>query len=453
MDMLFTIAAFVVALGILITVHEFGHFWVARRLGVKVLRFSIGFGRPLLRVQRDAEATEYVLAAIPLGGYVKMLDEREGEVPSGQLHLAFNRQPLWRRVAIVAAGPVFNLVFAVLAYWLVFIGGDLGLRPVVAEVTPDSIAAEAGFEPGDELLRVGDRDSPTWESALFAFAAQAMDGRDLAVRVRGEDGLERDRLIHSDLLSGLEESPDLMGKLGLSPRRPEIPAVIGELVAGEAAERAGLQVGDRILSANGTRVRDWHHWVELVRASPGIPLDVEVQRGSERRRITVTPQSTESNGERIGRIGAAVERHEEMTDDYLVTVSYGPLEALGVATHKTFDMAHLMLKVMGRMLVGRASVDNLSGPITIAEAAGRSASYGLDPFLKFLAVVSVSLGVLNLLPIPVLDGGHLLYFFIEWVKGSPMSETAQIQGQKLGIMILAALMTLAFYVDLSRLLS
>jgi regulator of sigma E protease len=418
-----------------------------------VLRFSIGFGRPLLRLQRAPDATEYVLAGIPLGGYVKMLDEREGEVPADQLHLAFNRQVLWKRVAIVAAGPVFNLIFAVGAYWLVFMGGDLGLKPVIAEVAPDSIAAEAGFEPGDELLRVGDRESPTWEGAVFAFAAQAIDGGDLAVRVKGADGLERDRLIPADRLAGLEERPDLMDRLGLTPQRPRIPAVIGELVAGGAAERAGLEVGDRVVAVDGEPVSDWHQWVDLVRGHPGRPLNVEVQRGDGPVEIAVTPEVTESEGERIGRIGAIAEQHDEPNDRYLVEVRYGPLDALGAATHKTFDMAHLMLKVMGRMLVGQASVDNLSGPITIAEAAGRTASYGLDPFLKFLAVVSVSLGVLNLLPIPVLDGGHLLYFFIEWVKGSPLSEAAQIQGQKVGIAILAALMTLAFYVDLSRVLS
>ena len=453
MDLLFTIAAFIVALGILITVHEFGHFWVARRLGVKVLRFSIGFGRPLLRHQHDPDATEYVVAGIPLGGYVKMLDEREGDVPPDQLHLAFNRQVLWRRVAIVAAGPIFNLIFAIFAYWLVFMGGDLGLRPVVDEVTTDSIAADAGFAPGDELLRVGNRDSPTWEGALFAFAAQALDGDDLVVRVRDEDGLERDRLIPGPRLAGLQESADLMDRLGLAPRRAQIPAVIGELVAGEAAERAGLQVGDLILAVDGEPVRDWRHWVDLVRASPGVPLEVEVQRGDRALVIAITPRTTKSDGEQIGRIGAGAQSREDLTDRYLVEIRYGPVAALGKAAGKTFDMAQLMLRVMGQMLVGRASVENLSGPITIAEAAGRTASYGLEPFLKFLAVVSISLGVLNLLPIPVLDGGHLLYFFVEWVKGSPMSEAAQLQGQKIGIVLLAALMTLAFYVDLSRLLS
>lgn len=446
------IPAFIVALGVLITVHEFGHFWVARRLGVKVLRFSIGFGRPLWRRQRD-QGTEYVIAAIPLGGYVKMLDEREEEVPQDQLHMAFNRQTLWRRAAIVAAGPIFNLIFAVLALWVVFMGGDLGLRPVVQEIAPDSIAAESGFQPGDELLRVGDRESATWESATFAFAAQLLDDSDLVVRVRSADGLERDRVILAERLSDVADSSNPMDRIGLTPRRPEIPAVIGDLVAGEAAERAGLSVGDAILSVDGSPVRDWSHWVELVRSSPGAPLTVEVQRGAAHLSLPVTPRAAEADGEPYGFIGAKVQDPGEPGDEYRVEIRYGPFQALALAAGTTVDMSGLMLKVVARMLTLQASVHNLSGPISIAEAAGRTASYGIEPFLKFLAVVSISLGVLNLLPIPVLDGGHLLFFLIEWVKGSPLSEAAQILGQKVGILLLAALMTLAFYVDFSRLLS
>lgn len=451
MDLLFTISSFLVALAILIFVHEYGHFWVARRLGVKVLRFSIGFGRPLLRHQRDPDSTEYVLAGIPLGGYVKMLDEREGEVSPHQLHLAFNRQPLWKRSAIVAAGPVFNFAFAILAYWGIFLSGDTGSRPLVGAVAPESIAAESGFQQGDELLRIGDRPSPTWEGAVFAFMAEALDGEDLPVRVRDRSGLELDRWITGERLAGLPEDPNLLERLGLTPLRPTLPPVIGELTPGEPAEQAGLRLGDRILSVDGAPLEDWREWVRVVRESPGNALRVEIERAGERLELAVTPRAVAAEGGVTGRIGAGVQARDDLMEPYRVQVRYGPLEALAQSVHKTLDMSQLMLRVMGRMLTGQASVENLSGPITIAETAGRTASHGLDYFIKFLAVVSISLGVLNLLPIPVLDGGHLLYFFIEWVKGSPLSEQAQLQGQKVGLVLIAALMTLAFYVDLSRL--
>jgi regulator of sigma E protease len=453
MDMLFTLGSFVVALAILIAVHEFGHFWVARRLGVKVLRFSIGFGRPLFRVQRHPDATEYVVALVPLGGYVKMLDEREEEVPPEQVHLAFNRQALWKRSAIVVAGPLFNFLFAIFAYWAIFMSGDVGLRPVVGEVAPQSIAAEAGFQPGDELILIGNREAGSWETSLFAFIGKSLDGRDLEVQVRDASGDELVRRIPSDAVRSLAEEPDLLGRLGLTPERPVLPPVIGELVAGEAAERAGLKVGDRILAVDGGPIESWENWVGLVREHAGETLDLDLERADgERLSLSITPGSTLVDGNTVGRIGAGVLVPDSLMDDYRVEVSYGPVESLGRAVSKTVDMSVMTLRVVGKMLIGQASVENLSGPITIAETAGRTASYGLDSFVKFLAIVSISLGILNLLPIPILDGGHLLYFFIEWVKGSPVSEAAQIQGQKIGLFLLAALMTLAFYLDLSRLL-
>ncbi|SDW44924.1 RIP metalloprotease RseP [Thiocapsa roseopersicina] len=453
MDILFTIGSFVVALAILIAVHEFGHFWVARRLGVKVLRFSIGFGRPLLRIQRNPDATEYVVALVPLGGYVKMLDEREEEVPAAQAHLAFNRQALWKRSAIVVAGPVFNFLFAIFAYWAIFMSGDSGLRPIVGDVEPQSIAAEAGFQSGDELIRVGDREAGSWETALIAFVGKSLDGRELAVQVRDASGRELTRWIPSDAVRSLAEEPDLLGRLGLSPKRPTLPAVIGELVPGEAAEGSGLKSGDRILSADGRPIEGWQDWVGVVQEHPDETLAVEIERADgERLTLSVTPRSTQVEGDTIGRIGAGVLVPEGLMDDYSVEVRYGPVESLDRAVSKTVEMSVMTLRVVGRMLIGQASVENLSGPITIAETAGRTASYGLESFVKFLAVVSISLGILNLLPVPVLDGGHLLYFFIEWVKGSPLSEEAQMQGQRIGLFLLAALMSLAFYLDLSRLL-
>ena len=451
MDLLFTIGAFLVALGILIAVHELGHFAVARWLGVKVLRFSIGFGRPLFSYRRHPDSTEYVLALLPLGGYVKMLDEREEEVPPDQLHLAFNRQAIWKRSAIVLAGPVSNFLFAILAYWALFMVGDTGLRPVVGAVAPGSIAYESGFRPGDEILSVGGRDAPTWENAAFAFLVESFRGEDIPVQVLAASGKEQDRLISRERLAELPEDPQVFDRLGLTPSRPELPAVIGELTAGEPAAQAGLKVGDRILGANDSPIANWRDWVEAVRKSPGKPLAVSVERAGARLEIEVIPRAAMLDGLEVGRIGAGAEKRDDLMHQYLVELRYGPLDAMGQALSKTYNMSHIMLRVMGQMLVGRASVENLSGPISIAETAGRTARYGLEYFVKFLAVVSVSLGVLNLLPVPVLDGGHLLFFFIEWVKGSPLSEQAQAQGQKVGIGLILALMAVAFYADLSRL--
>lgn len=453
MEILFTLGSFIVALAILIAVHEFGHFWVARRLGVKVLRFSIGFGRPLFRIQRHPDDTEYVVALVPLGGYVKMLDEREEDVPPDQVHLAFNRQALWKRSSIVAAGPAFNFLFAILAYWAIFMSGDSGLRPVIGEVEPQSIAAEAGFEPGDELIRIGDREAGSWETSLFAFIGKSLDGQELGVRVRDVSGNEIERWIPSAAVQSLAEEPDLLGRLGLTPKRPTLPAVIGELVPGEAAAVAGMQPGDRILAADGRPVESWGAWVDLVRDHVEKPILIDVERSDgERLDLEITPRAAQVDGATVGRIGAGVQVPDGFMDDYQVEVSYGPIESLGRAVSKTAEMSVMTLRMVGRMIIGQASIENLSGPITIAETAGRTASYGLDSFIKFLAVVSISLGILNLLPIPVLDGGHLLYFFVEWVKGSPVSEEAQLQGQKIGLFLLAALMSLAFYLDLSRLL-
>lgn len=452
-DLVFTIASFILALAILIAVHEFGHFWVARRLGVKVLRFSIGFGRPLLRRVSPRDGTEYVIAAIPLGGYVKMLDEREEAVPPELVHRAFNRQKLWRRSAIVAAGPLFNFLFAILAYWGLLVAGDVGTRPLVGEVEPRSVAAQAGFAAGDELLAVADRPTPTWEAAVFSLMAEVLDGKDLPVRVRDASGAEVNRVLAGEALRALPDDPALIANLGLSPARPVLPPVIGTLMPGEPAALAGLATGDRVLSAGGQRLDSWDDLVARVKQHAGEPLRLEIEREGRVRELVVTPRSTtDTDGAPIGRIGASPLVPDDLLAAYRTEVRLGPIAAIGGALEKTADMTVLMLRVIGRMLLGQASVENLSGPISIAETAGKTASYGLVYFIKFLAVVSISLGVLNLLPIPVLDGGHLLYFAVEAIKGSPLSEQAQMQGQRIGLALLAALMTLAFYVDISRLL-
>ena len=345
---------------------------------------------------------------------------------------------------IVSAGPAFNFLFAILAYWAVFVAGESGLPAVVGEVAPGSIAAQSGFRQGDELLRVADRDAALWENAVFALMAEALAERDLTVMVRDTEGAEQERVIAARQLAEIADDSRILARLGLTPQRPPFAAVIGDVIAGEPADRAGLVAGDRLLAVDGEPIRDWDQWVETVRSRPGEALQVAVERGGEPLSILITPRSVDQEGATRGRIGAEVRIDR-------VYVRHPPLQALQEAVIKTRDMSWLTLRAIGRMLVGQASVENLGGPITIAKAAGQTGTSGLDVFIKFLAVVSISLGVLNLLPIPILDGGHLLYFAIEWVKGRPLSEASQLQAQKVGIVVLAALMGLAFYVDISRL--
>ncbi|MEW7973939.1 MAG: sigma E protease regulator RseP [Candidatus Thiodiazotropha endolucinida] len=451
-SLLFTLVSFIVALAILIAVHEFGHFWVARKLGVKVLRFSIGFGRALWRRTSVADGTEYVIAAIPLGGYVKMLDEREAPVEAEEQHRAFNRQSLSVRSAIVVAGPLFNFLFAILAFWLIFVTGDTGLKPIVGDVEGGSIAEQAGFTRGDEILAVADQPTPTWESVVYVMLSEALDTPNLAVRVRSQTGVEHIYRVASDGLSGLAEDGLLLQNLGLTPDRPTLPPVIGEVLDGEPAALAGLKPGDRIVTVDDVDVVDWSDWVNYVRKRPGQDLDLEVDRNGDYIALSVTPLMIEGDGESYGRIGASVDVPDDLMDDYRAVVKYGPIDAIGQSLYKTWDLSLLMLRMLGKMIIGEVSVKNLSGPISIADYAGKSASYGISYFLKFLAVVSVSLGVLNLLPIPVLDGGHLFFFLIEGIKGRPLSDRFMEQGQKIGLLILLAIMSLAFYVDINRFL-
>jgi regulator of sigma E protease len=450
---LFSAAAFVLALGVLITVHEFGHFWVARRLGVKVLRFSVGFGRPLWRRIGRVDGTEYVLAAVPLGGYVRMLDEREGDVPPAEAHRAFNRQSLRVRSAIVAAGPLFNFAFAILAYWLVFVSGDVGTRPIVGTVTTGSPAAAAGFRPGELVQRVNGEDTPTWETVVYELLAAGVSRIPARIEVQTTDGGAELRLLAVDALLELGEQRDALGTLGLTPERPILAPVIGEVIAGEAAERAGLRPGDRLVAVDGEPIADWPAWVEYVQGRPGRTLRLDFQRDGLAMATEIVPAGVDRNGTLVGRIGAAVSLDSDLMDRYRAEVRYGPVEALGVAVRKTWDLSVLTLRVVWKMVIGEASVNNLSGPISIAQSAGQSASVGLVQFLKFLALVSVSLGVLNLLPVPVLDGGHLAFFAVEAIKGGPLSEAAQALGQRIGLALLIGLMALVLYLDLVRLLA
>ncbi len=453
MDILQSLLAFIVALGLLVTVHEAGHFLVAKRLGVKVLRFSVGFGRPLWSRRAGPDETEYVVAAVPLGGYVKMLDEREGEVAQEELPRAFNRQSLWVRTAVVVAGPVANFLFAIVAYWVMFMLGVGGLKPIVGQVTPDSPAARAGLERGDEIVSAAGQPAVTWEGVVQTVIRKALDGQSVSLQVR--DVSHRLHLARLDL-SGIGVDDIARGgffeRLGVQPLRPTLPPVIGRLEHGGAAERDGLQPGDRILRADGKPVDDWRDWVEYVRSHGGTTTPVEVRRKGGVVTLLLRPDVVQENGTAIGRIGAAVSTEGAEFEDFYAVERYGPLTAAARAVGKTYAVTSLTLDMLWKMLLLEVSVDNLSGPISIARYAGDSAKIGLSRFMEFLGIVSVSLGILNLLPIPLLDGGHLMYYLIELFKGRPVSEDVQVLGQRVGLAILAGLMGLAFFNDLARLL-
>ncbi len=438
---------FVVALGILITVHEFGHYWVARKSGIKVLRFSIGFGKPLWSKKAGPDQTEYVVAAIPLGGYVRMLDEREGDVPPDELDRAFNRQSLLIRTAVVIAGPLFNFILAIAAYWLIFVVGVTGMKPIVGQVTDGSIAAMGGLQQGDKIVEIGGRKTPTWEVAVVSMLDEALDSGEVVIKVTREDtDLVTERVILFDSIPEDLNRGGLLDFIGIRPYRPIIPAIIGKLAPNGAAERAGIEVDDRIVAADDEVIEDWEQWVDYVRARPEQTIDVDVERQGQLIKLELTPARVEGD---IGKIGAGV-LLQEMPEELKSKVQYGAGEALVNAAGKTWDMSILTLRMLGKMVVGDISLSNLSGPISIARYAGYSASIGFISFLTFLAIVSISLGVLNLLPVPMLDGGHLMYYLVEFIKGSPVSEAAQIIGQKIGVAMLLGLMLLAFYNDILR---
>lgn len=442
---------FVVALGLLIAIHEFGHYWVARKLGVKVLRFSIGFGKPLWKTTRGADNTEYVVAAIPLGGYVRMLDEREGEVAPHELHRAFNRQTVGRRFAIVVAGPLFNFILAIIAYWLVFLLGVTTIKPVIGTVADGSPAAEAGFVTGDEIIALDGERTQSWQNVALALLEKTLGEGSVAVQVRDAQGETHVRSLRVGAVQEKLERGNLLETLGIEPARPAIPTVIGHVESGGAAEKAGMQVGDRVLTMDGQPVKDWDAWVTYVRAHPEQVIRTEVERGEDRLSFELRPQRRESKEGDIGYVGAGVKMPEAMEQRFTTLVRFGPLEAVSEAVAKTWHMSALTLRMLWGMVVGDVSMSNISGPISIAQYAGYSAQGGVVSFLTFLAIVSISLGVLNLLPVPVLDGGHLFYYIIEWIKGSPVSDNAQALGQRVGMTALLMLMVVAIYNDVVHL--
>tara|TARA_R110002050_G_scaffold57423_3_gene129014 strand:+ start:154449 stop:155792 length:1344 start_codon:yes stop_codon:yes gene_type:complete len=439
---------FIIALAILVVVHEFGHFWVARRCGVKVLKFSVGFGKPLWQ-RTGKDGTEYIVAAIPLGGFVKMLDEREGEVAAEDLDKTFNRKSLRSRVAIVAAGPIANLLFAVIAYWIIFMAGIPGIRSIIDDVVAESPAAHAQLFRGDQILQVDGRDTPTWSAVHKAMARIAESGGVAALTINTA-GIEVTRTIDIPKWQfDPAASASLIQVLGISPINVPLKPVLGSILEGGAAQRAGLQVGDELISADDVSIDSWAGWVTLIRANPDKALTVNIKRAEQNISVTLTPQKIVDN---IGQIGAGVDVSSTIVpSDLQAEIRYSPLEAVGQAVLETWQFSSSTVKSLAGMLVGTVSSENIGGPITIAQYAGASAERGVLSFISFLAMISISLGILNLLPIPVLDGGHLAMYFVEWLRGAPLSEQAQLQGQKIGITLLLMLMFLAFFNDLSRL--
>jgi len=441
----YSIIGFLVAIAVLVTVHEFGHFWVARKLGVKVLKFSIGFGRSIFRWCRKQDPTEYSIGIIPLGGYVKMLDEREGDVPEEEKKEAFNRQSLAVRTAVVAAGPIFNFLFAILAIWLVFIAGSDDIEPVVGEVVSQSIAEQAGFSEGDRLISLNGREVETWGQYQLYLLHQAMKGNRVEVEVVSAAGTPGELVLDFSTLDQSEISNrSVTAQIGLWPPAP--PAEVQKIVENSPASEAGLLSGDRIVSIDDKPIANWFELVEEVSSRPAEVLNLIVNRNGQPMEISLTTNSISVDGKDYGQIGLY---RPELQG---VSLRYGPLEAIWRSLEYNWLMTVVTLRSLGRMLTAKMSSDNLSGPITIARIAGHTIEAGYADFLRFLAIISISLGLLNLLPIPVLDGGHLLYFAIEAVIGRPPSEKFMIWAQQIGIFLLVILMGLAFYNDIMRLL-
>ena len=451
MNLLDYILPFLLALGILIVVHEFGHYAVARLCGVKVLRFSLGFGKPLLVRKAGADQTEWVLAAFPLGGYVKMLDEREAPVAVHELHRAFNRQSVWRRIAIVAAGPLANFLLAIVLYWGLYTGGVEELRPRLAEPEAATAARDAGFQGGELVRSVNGERVETWQEFRWKLLNLALDKQVVTIETINAS---REIGFRKLDLAGVvvdQAERDITAQLGLSLLRPRLPAVLGRLSEGGPAESAGLRAGDRVVRIGDSEIESWSDLVAIVRDAPGRALEFQVLRGGRDERFQVVPSAVDENGRSIGRIGAALADADDQREQMFVTVRYGVGEALSKSLGQTWDTSAMSVSMMGRMIVGEVSVKNLSGPVTIADFAGQSARMGWSYYIKFLPLISISLGVLNLMPVPVLDGGHLLYYVIEIIKGGPVSERAMEIGQQIGMALLAALMAFAFYNDINRL--
>jgi regulator of sigma E protease len=464
---LLTIFAFVITIGIIVTIHEYGHFQMARWCGVKVLRFSIGFGKPLWRRTFGADNTEFVLAAIPLGGYVKMLDENElksereanddgGEslphYSASDLTRAFNRQSVYKRIAIVLAGPVANLLLAILIYWFLFMQGVVSVRPIIGQVEPSSIAAQANFAPGEVIQSIDSESVRSWTDVSWAFLDAALENKTVEVVAINESNE-----LHTHKLNlvgqGEDAEGDILKKVGLEVYRPDYLPIIEKVLPDSAALKAGLLTGDRVLSIDGLEVATWSDMVNIVKASPGQDLKFRVARQQDTITTVVTPKAVKENDKNVGKIGAAVKVDEAQLNKVLVTTHYSALDSLGMAVAKTWKTSIFSLKMMWYMVTGKTSWKGISGPVTIATFAGESAGLGVKTFIGFIALVSISIGILNLLPIPVLDGGHLMYYMAEIIKGSAVSEQTMLLGQKIGFGLLGLLMILAIFNDINRIVA
>lgn len=448
-----TLLAFAGAIALLVLFHEYGHYWVARRCGVKVLRFSLGFGNVIYSKRFAGNDTEWVISAFPLGGYVKMVDEREEAVAPEDLPYAFNRKPVLQRMAIVVAGPLANFLLAIVLYWGLFVHGVPGLKPMLGEVPASTPAAIAQMQSGETILSINGEAIPSWQELHWRLLDLALQQGEVRIEAKDASGTSLLHVLDMSGLAAKDLDGDFLDKLGLHLYQPVILPVIGDVAEGSVAQRAGLQAGDRILRANGVPVQRWMEIVEVLRAHPEQKVQLDIQRGEKTLNIAVVPQAVLESGKTVGKIGAAPEVDKQAWQAMFTEVSYGPLEALIQSLRKTWETSAISLKMMGKMVTGEVSMKNLSGPITIADYAGQSAKMGVVAYLSFLALISISLGVLNLLPIPLLDGGHLLYYVAELLKGSPVSEQSWEIGQKIGIALLGTLMVFAIYNDINRFVS
>jgi regulator of sigma E protease len=460
-----TILAFIVTIGILVTIHEFGHFQVARWCGVKVLRFSVGFGKPLLSKTFGKDKTEFILAAIPLGGFVKMLDERElkaereanplaahAHYSEADLKRAFNRQAVWKRMLIVCAGPAANLLLAIALYWLLFMQGMMGVKPIIGALEANSPAINASLRPGVMIQSINGAPIKSWQEARWVLLKQSLESPSVDIQVLNNNN----ELLQLKLnFAGMNRDPevDILKRLGIAEFEPEVPAVISDVLPNSAAEKAGFKPNDSVTRINGNPVNNWQEMVNTVKASPNKPLNFEVKRQQSMIAIIATPEAVKDNEQTIGRLGASAKPKQEDIDKLLIQLHYSPMQSLYQAVQKTLDTASFSLKMLWKMLQGKVSMKSLSGPVSIATYAGESANLGIKPFLEFLALVSISIGVLNLLPIPVLDGGHLMYYIVEIFKGSPVSEKTLLVGQKIGFGLLGLLMTIAIFNDFNKLVT
>ena len=447
-----TVLAFLFAIVVLVLIHEFGHYWVARKCNVKVLKFSLGFGKAIYVKRFAGGETDWVVSMIPLGGYVKMLDEREGEVAPGELDRAFNRQPVLRRMAIVVAGPVANLLLAIILYFALFTHGVPGVKPILGEVLPATPASAAQLHVRETIISINGQATPSWQEVRWSLLDLILQKRAANLEIRDVDGSSFSRMLETTSLTPADLDGDFIKKLGLQTYQPPIYPVIDKITEGGPAQHGGLQSKDKILSVNGQPIPYWDDFVAFVRGHPASALSVEVEREGHTMTLSITPDAISEEGKQIGRIGAAPFIDRTAFDALLTEVHYSPVAALKEAVRKTWETSAVSVKMMWKMVTGEVSMKNLSGPISIADYAGQSAQMGLGPYLDFLALISISLGVLNLLPIPLLDGGHLLYYTVELVKGSPVSEKIWQAGQNIGIALLATMMAFALYNDISRLI-